>query len=148
MRLGERESGTQHLAEAVAAHRAALEELTRDRVPLLWAATQMDLGEALAGLGERESGTQHLTEAVAAYHAALEENTRNRVPLDWAYTQHGLANTLAALAERERSAKRMREAITCMRAAADGYEKVGETYWLPKAQQRVAEMNAELSKMQ
>ena len=35
--LGKRESGTAHLEEAVAAYRAALEELTRDRAPLAWA---------------------------------------------------------------------------------------------------------------
>ena len=35
--LGERESGTARLEEAVAAYRAALEEQTRERVPLDWA---------------------------------------------------------------------------------------------------------------
>jgi hypothetical protein len=35
--LGERESGAARLEEAVAAYRAALEEWTRDRVPLDWA---------------------------------------------------------------------------------------------------------------
>src|SRR5262249_39012386 len=44
--LGERESGTQRLAEAVAAFRAALEEWTRARVPLDWAMTQNNLGVA------------------------------------------------------------------------------------------------------
>ena len=38
--LGERESGTTRLEEAVAAYRAALEEHTRARVPLEWARTQ------------------------------------------------------------------------------------------------------------
>ena len=38
--LGERESGTARLEEAVAAYRAALEERTRARVPLEWARTQ------------------------------------------------------------------------------------------------------------
>ncbi len=42
--LGERESGTARLEEAVAAYRAALEERTRERVPLDWAATQNNLG--------------------------------------------------------------------------------------------------------
>ena len=37
---GERESGTARLGQAVAAYRAALEERTRDRVPLDWAMTQ------------------------------------------------------------------------------------------------------------
>ena len=71
--LGERESGTARLEEAVAAFRAALEEWTRDRVPLDWAVTQNNLGNALLTLGERESGTVRLEEAVAAYRAALEE---------------------------------------------------------------------------
>ena len=38
--LGERESGTARLEEAVAAYRAALTEWTRGRVPLYWARTQ------------------------------------------------------------------------------------------------------------
>ena len=45
--LGERESGTARLEEAVAAYRAALEEWTRERVPLDWAMTQNNLGTAL-----------------------------------------------------------------------------------------------------
>ena len=69
--LGERESGTARLEEAVAAYRAALEERTRERVPLDWATTQNNLGNALWTLGERESGTARLEEAVAAYRAAL-----------------------------------------------------------------------------
>ena len=42
--LGERESGTARLEEAVAAYRDALEERTRERVPLDWAMTQNNLG--------------------------------------------------------------------------------------------------------
>jgi hypothetical protein len=45
-------------------------------VPLDWAMTQNNLGNALRTLGERESGTARLQEAVAAYRAALEERTR------------------------------------------------------------------------
>jgi hypothetical protein len=41
VRLGERESGTARLEEAVAACRAALKEMTRARVPLDWAITQV-----------------------------------------------------------------------------------------------------------
>jgi hypothetical protein len=88
--LGARESGTEKLEEAVAAYRAALEESTRERVPLQWATTQIRLGIALAMLGEREGGTARLEEAVAAYRAALEEKTRERVPLQWAVTQNRL----------------------------------------------------------
>ena len=69
--LGERESGTARLEEAVAAYREALQEKTRERVPLDWAMTQNNLGTALQTLGERESGTARLEEAVAAFRAAL-----------------------------------------------------------------------------
>ena len=68
--------------------------MTRERVPLDWARTQINLGIALGRLGERESGTARLEEAVAAYRAALEEKTRERVPLDWATTQNNLGLAL------------------------------------------------------
>ena len=79
-----REAGTEHLEQAVGAYRVALEEYTRERVPLHWAAAQSNLGNALQTLGERETGTERLAQAVEAYRAALEEYTRERVPLDWA----------------------------------------------------------------
>ena len=68
-----------------------LKERTRERVPLDWAATQNNLGAALATLGERESGTERLEQAVTTYTEALKERTRERVPLDWAATQNNLA---------------------------------------------------------
>jgi tetratricopeptide (TPR) repeat protein len=71
-RLGMRESGTARLQEAVTAYHAALEEYTRDRVPLGWAQTQNNLGNALIVLSERETGTARLQEAAAAFDAALE----------------------------------------------------------------------------
>ena len=55
----------------MSAYRAALEEYTRERVPLDWAMTQNNLGIALRRLGERESGTARLQEAVAAFNACL-----------------------------------------------------------------------------
>ncbi len=73
--VGERESGTGKLEEAVAAYREALKERTRERVPLDWARTQMNLGTALLRLGERESGTGKLEEAVTAFNACLTVTT-------------------------------------------------------------------------
>ena len=50
--LGARESGTARLEEAVGAYRAALEEYTRERVPLDWAPIvvrpMLDLKRAVA----------------------------------------------------------------------------------------------------
>ena len=153
--LGERESGTPafagagspRLEEAVAAYRVALEERTRERVPLDWAMTQNNLGTALQTLGERESGTARLEEAVAAYRAALEERTRERVPLNWATTQYNLGNALASMAERTGDRGRMTAAIGCMRDAADVYRAGRVSYWLPIAERRVKAMEAALAKM-
>ncbi len=83
------------------AYRAALEEMTRERVPLDWAATQANLGTALSMLGERESGTARLEEAVVAYRAALKERTREHVPLQWAMTLGNEGVTLRMIAERK-----------------------------------------------
>jgi len=117
--LGQRESGTQRLEQAVAAYQAALEEQTRDRVPLDWAMTQMNLGNALQTLGQRESGTERLEQAVAAYQAALEEWTRDRVPLDWARTQMNLGSALQTLGERESGTERLEQAVAAYQAALE-----------------------------
>jgi tetratricopeptide (TPR) repeat protein len=121
--LGERESGPATLREAVAAYRAALQEYTRERVPLQWAMTQNNLGLALFGLGERESETATLQEAVAAYRAALQEYTRERVPLQWAAAQINLGNALARLGEREIEPATLREAVAAYRAALQEYTR-------------------------
>jgi hypothetical protein len=51
--LGERESGTARLEEAVSAYREALQERTRARVPFDWAVSTGNQGEALMHLAER-----------------------------------------------------------------------------------------------
>ena len=48
--LGERESGTERLEEAVTAYRAALEEYCRERVPLDWATIECGKERELAML--------------------------------------------------------------------------------------------------
>jgi tetratricopeptide (TPR) repeat protein len=117
--LGDQAGDNSALQEAVAAYRAALEERTRERVPLDWAMTQMNLGNALATLGARESGTKRLEEAVAALRAALEEQTRERVPLNWAMTQNNLGIALSTLGARESGTQRLEEAVAAYRAALE-----------------------------
>ncbi|MCB2012565.1 MAG: tetratricopeptide repeat protein [Geminicoccaceae bacterium] len=117
--LGERESGTQSLTDAVNAYRLALEERTRERAPLDWAMTQNNLGSTLATLGLRESGTQSLTNAVNALRLALEESTRGRVPLDWATTQNNLGNALQNLGERESGTQSLTDAVNAYRLALE-----------------------------
>ncbi len=86
--------------------------VTTGRLPLDWAMTQMNLGNALQTLGAREAGTGRLDEAVAAYRDALKERTRERVPLEWATAQMNLGNALRALGEREAGTGRLDDAVS------------------------------------
>ena len=115
--LGRREMGTERVQEATEAYRAALEERTRERVPLDWAQTKNNLGVALATMGERQEDADHLKEAVDALRAALKERTRERLPLDWAQTQNALGNALRVLGVQENDIERLREAAAAYRAA-------------------------------
>ena len=94
-------------------------------MPLDWARTQNNLGNALWTLGERESGTARLEEAVAAYRAALQERTRERVPLDWAATQSNLGNALSVLGERVHSEESLQEALICFLEARPVFRSAG-----------------------
>jgi tetratricopeptide (TPR) repeat protein len=105
--LGERESGTARLEQAVTAYRDALLEYTRERVPLDWAMTQNNLGTVLSTLGEREKGTARLEQAITAFADALLEYTRERVPLQWAMTQNNLGIALRRLGARESGTARL-----------------------------------------
>ena len=51
------------MESAILAHRAALEERTREGVALQWAAAQKNLGNALAVLGDRTDSLEQLREA-------------------------------------------------------------------------------------
>jgi tetratricopeptide (TPR) repeat protein len=85
--FGAQERSTSRLEEAVAAYHGALQEGTRDRTPLQWAAIRHNLGVALLTLGERDGDIARLKEAAAAFRDALQERTRARAPVDWATTQ-------------------------------------------------------------
>ena len=86
----------------MAAYRAALEERSRERVPLDWAMTQNNLGTALTRLGERESGTARLEEAVAAYRAALEVFREAQAAYYIQKAENNLQKAEALLAARRR----------------------------------------------
>ena len=131
--LGERESGTAKLEEAVAAFREALKERTRERVPLEWATTQNGLGLALCDLGERESGTAKLEEAITSFGEALKERTRERVPLDWvgSFGNEGIA--LMYLADRRRDVSMAETALvqinTAFETMRDGGNALSAAYY-------------------
>jgi tetratricopeptide (TPR) repeat protein len=102
---------------AIERYKRLLEVTARERVPLIWAATQANLGGALQALGARESGTAKLEQAVVAFREALKEQTRERAPLDWAATQTGLGVALWRLGERERGMAKLEEAVVAFREA-------------------------------
>ena len=80
----------------MAAYRAALEERRRDRVPLAWAMTQNNLGNALRALGERGDAAA-LPQAIAAYEGALEEFRRAGADHSITMTERNLARARALL---------------------------------------------------
>ena len=73
-----------------------LEVRNREQVPLDWATTQTNVGNALLALGKGSGGLKYLEQAVAAYRAVLEVYKREQVPLDWAI-QTNLGDALWAL---------------------------------------------------
>ena len=121
--LGERESGTARLEEAVAAYRAALEERTRERVPLDWAATQNNLGNAL-------SDARRARER----HGAAGGGGRRPIARRWRkgpasacrstgrMTQNNLGNALSTLGERESGTARLEEAVDGLSRGAGGMD--------------------------
>jgi tetratricopeptide (TPR) repeat protein len=121
--LGEQTGDVKWLRRSIDEGRKALEQFTRDRLPMEWARAQNNLGIAFTLIGRRESGTSHLEEAVAAYRAALEEYPRERLPLNWAMTQNNLGNALMVLGEREGSTARLEEAVAAFRAALEEWAR-------------------------
>jgi tetratricopeptide (TPR) repeat protein len=143
--LGQRESGSEHLEEAVVTLRAALHELTRNRVPpLQWALAQEGLGVALLELGERESGTVRLKEAAAAFRAALEERTQERAPLDWALTQNNLGVALRLLAGRDNRRDYLEEAVTAFHKALGEFTRARVPLFWAMVQQNLGTALEEL----
>ena len=98
--LGERESGTERLKQAVVAYNEVLKEYTHDRMPLDWARTQNNLGNVLATLSKWEIGTEHLEQAVAAYNAALEVFSLDQTSEYWKVVQSNLRLAREALNKR------------------------------------------------
>lgn len=136
--LGKRENGTGRLVEAVTAFKAALEEWTRDRVPLDWARTQNNLGLALWHLGERENGTERLEDAVMAYQAALEERTRDRLPLDWAQSIENLALVEGELFRKTGDISYLASASARLDSAREVFVEAGANYFIEQNSRNAA----------
>jgi len=108
--LGEEDPDPSQLPRAVSALQSALQELTRERVPVDWAETQDEMGNVLAAIGAREDGTARLEEAARAYRLALRERTRDRAAYLWAESQNHLGLALVLIGQRQRNAALIEEA--------------------------------------
>jgi tetratricopeptide (TPR) repeat protein len=140
--LGERDSGTERLEQAVEAFQQALKEYTRDRVPLDWAATQKNLGTALQTLGARDSDTDRLEQAVEAYQQTLKEYTRDEVPLNWAMTRYNWAITELTLFEKTAQAAHLDRAQDLLRTAAAEFAAAGASHYVDMAAGLQAKIDA------
>jgi hypothetical protein len=140
-----RSIGCADRSHPIAAFRAALEERTRERVPLSWATTQTNLGEALVALGERESNTTRLEGAIAAYRAAQAERKRERGPFEWAKTQEDLAIVFRVLATRSSSNARgayLQDALEAADGALEVYRAGKAGYYIDRGERLQARILA------
>ena len=64
--LGQFDTGTDKMREALAVYQEVEKEWTRERVPLDWAMVQHNLGDILLEMARRESGTESVTQSIAA----------------------------------------------------------------------------------
>lgn len=121
MRLDQLDPNAETLRQAVAAHEAAVAELSRDQSAvyltyLAWA--QDNLGDALKRLGEREDNAATLRKAAVAYEAALSGKFYlKNLPESWARTQNKLGSILQTLAESEGDEDVVRKAVAAYEAA-------------------------------
>ena len=98
-RLGERESGTARLEEAVAAYRAALEERTRERVPLDWAASFGNQGVAMMVIADRTNDAAIAEAAVRQIEMAY-ETTQSGGQEQWSAYFHAQLPKAQAIRDR------------------------------------------------
>jgi tetratricopeptide (TPR) repeat protein len=98
---------------------------SREQLPQGWAATQMNLGNALDDLAGRSEGPQaaaYLAQSVAAYRSALQVYTREQLPQDWAATQDSLGialDDLAGRSEGPQAAAYLEESVAAFRSALE-----------------------------
>ena len=118
----EREYGREQLRQAVEAFECALEGQTPETTPAEFAATSVNLGDALLALGEGEAtenpayGQDLLRRAAAAYRAAL-ASADGQTPADAAKTRINLAYALGLLWNGARERRLLDEALAMLDGA-------------------------------
>lgn len=129
--LGAREDGTKHLEQAVSVLTDNLDISGRDRFPMEWANTQVNLGIAHKNLGEREQGTTHKELAIQCFKAALKVFTRQQNPTEWAMVQMNLGNAYKNLGRLEAQSTNLTKAVEAyLRALEVITREQSERDWL------------------
>jgi tetratricopeptide (TPR) repeat protein len=126
--LGQRAVGEEPLRAAVKAFRGALDEYSRERVPLKWANSQNSLGSALSALGSRERSIALLDESVTAHRASLSECTHERDPFGWALATMSLGSVLGKLGRHDKDNGRLEESLTACRSALTEFTREKDSY--------------------
>lgn len=121
--LGEQAGDRAVLAQAVATYQELLDARARREVPLDWAMTQNNLGNALWSLGKLEGDVARWEQAQAAYRAAQEEYPPAKYPLEWAMTQNNLGLVLESLGKREGSTETIAAAAAAYRAGLERLDR-------------------------
>ena len=106
--------------QALQAYHRALQYVTKEQTPQLWAAIWRDIGKANWDLAGQEQGPamqQSLREAEQALRRALEVHTREHLPEEWAMTQYMLGGVLFYLGVNVRGEEgaRMLQEVAMMR---------------------------------
>jgi len=115
--IGERETGTARLKEAVAPLKKAIAILSRDADMQAWASAQLRLGQVLALIGERDRSSAALRDAAQAFREGLKETDAKTQASAFVAAQMGLGSVLLALEEREGGVLLLEEAVDAYSAA-------------------------------
>ena len=128
--LGDRLGQSDWLERSISAFRAALEERTRERAPLDWATTQMNLGDALWTLDKREIDAAKMEVVATILASGMDKRTgKMTAPLD------GEARADTALAPIHDRTRRSREqALAAIDAALEVFRTAGATTDIARAE--------------
>jgi len=101
----------EYMKIAIHAYKEMLKVKTLDRLPMDYAMTQNNLGNAYIRLAEVESKAVNCQKAIQTYEEALKVTTLAHLPMDYAMTQNNLGNAYRTLAEVESKAENCQKAI-------------------------------------
>jgi len=88
-----------------------LRKLSREQLPLDWAALQNSLGNILSTLGQQRMDVVLYESAIVAFKLALEETAQEDNPAEWATAQFNLGTALQALGRQRGDSKLMKASV-------------------------------------